>query len=263
MKINGIAKQWRFPESSERQLSRLLDGFAGDIVARMQGNLKPMKWDADEDQIAAVERDLLDYAESLLSTIFITLPSLAFAIYKFNSKQWLKIAKSAGGKDNHAVLLLILIGANTSEEWYMSQYNLWESQTKDSMRKLAANIITDFTGKLRAAAANGFDEERVFEETNQRYKVYSSWARNRASGIVTTWNSRMMRQRLKDAAVTHYFWRGVMDLREREKHVKWEGKRIALNSNHIFPGEEYGCRCWVVPDFSTRKEVNNESETEV
>ena len=250
MKINGIAKQWRFPESSERQLSRSMEQFTGAIVARMQERLKPLKWDADESQIEQAESDLLDYAESLLQVLFASLPALAFTIYKFNSKQWLKIARSAGGKNNNAVILLAVIGANMGESWYAPQYDLWEAQTKTSMRKFAANIITDFTGKLRDAAANGFDEERIYEETNQRYKVYSSWARNRASGIVTTWNSRMMRQRLKDAQVTHYFWRGMMDLREREKHVKWEGKRIAVNSNHVFPGEEYNCRCWAVPDFS-------------
>ncbi|QXV76486.1 minor capsid protein [Escherichia phage BrunoManser] len=250
MKINGIAKTWRFPESSERQLSRSMEQFTGAIVARMQESLKPMKWDADESQIEQVERSLLDYAEDLLQSMFAALPALAFTIYKFNAKQWIKIAKSAGGSKNQAVMLLVLIGANIGESWYAPQYDLWEAQTKTSLRKFAANMITDFTGKLRDAAANGYEAERVYEETNQRYKVYSSWARNRASGIVTTWNSRMMRQRLKDAQVTHYFWRGMMDLREREKHVKWEGKRIPVNSNHIFPGEEYGCRCWVVPDFN-------------
>lgn len=263
MKVNGIAKQWRFPESSERQLSRSMEEFTGAIVARMQDSIKPMKWDADEEQIAQVEEGLLDYAEELLQVMFASLPALAFTIYKFNSKQWIKIARSAGGRKNPAIMLLALIGSNASEAWYLPQYALWESQTKESMRKFAANIITDFTGRLRTAAANGYDAERVFEETNQRYPVFGSWARNRASGIVTTWNSRMMRQRLKDSGVTHYFWRGVMDLREREKHVRWEGKRIPINSNHIFPGEEYGCRCWVVPDFSKQGDLNSESKTEI
>ena len=250
MKINGIAKKWRFPESSERQLSRSMEQFTGAIVARMQESFKPMKWDADEEQIDQTERDLLAYAEELIAALFVSLPALAYTIYKFNSKQFLKVARSAGGGKNESVMLLALIGANGSEPWYSPQYKLWESQAKTSIRKFAANAITDFTDRLRNAAANGYDRERAYEETNQRYKVYSSWARNRASGIVTTWNSRMMRQRLKDAQVTHYFWRGMMDLREREKHVRWEGKRIPIDSNHIFPGEEYNCRCWAVPDFS-------------
>lgn len=250
MKINGIAKKWRFPESSERQLSRSMEKFTGAIVVRMQESLKPIKWDADEDQIDQVERDLLDYAEELIAALFASLPALAYTIYKFNSKQFLKVARSAGGEKNESVMLLALIGSTGSEPWYQYQYKLWEAQTKTSIRKFAANVVTDFSGNLRNSAANGYDRERVYEETNQRYKVYSSWARNRASGIVTTWNSRMMRQRLKDAQVTHYFWRGMMDLREREKHVKWEGKRIPVDSNHIFPGEEYNCRCWAVPDFS-------------
>jgi len=60
-----------------------------------------------------------------------------------------------------------------------------------------------------------------------------------------------MRQRLNDAGVTHYIWRGKLDERERLKHLRWEGKIIGLDTDHVFPGEEYGCRCWAEPYFST------------
>ena len=61
----------------------------------------------------------------------------------------------------------------------------------------------------------------------------------------------LMRQRLYDSKVTHYFWHGMLDDRERLQHVQWEGKRIALDSEHDFPGEPFGCRCWAIPDWNS------------
>lgn len=250
MKINGVATQWRYPESSERELSRSLQDMSAKLSARMRDELRPMKFDATEEEINETEKGLLDYAESLLLPIIGSLSVTALTIYKFNSKQWMRIAKSAGGSKNEAVMLLALIGPSAAESWYSPQYSLWRAQATTSMRKLAANIVTDFTDKLRTASGQGKDKDFVVDLARERFEVYRSWSKNRASGIVGTWNSRLMRQRLKDAEVTHYFWRGVMDLREREKHVRLEGKRIALDSYHVFPGEEYNCRCWAVPEFS-------------
>lgn len=250
MKINGIAAEWRFPEASGRELSRRINEAVRDLVVDMRAELKPMKFDATEEEINQSEQSLLSKAEELLAGIMSYLPAIAFTIYKFNAKQWLKIAKSAGGKKNAAVMLLTIVGATGAESWYNPQLKLWQAQTANSLHKLLANIITDFTDKIRFASAYGHSKAKVNEIANQRFEVYQSWGKNRAAGAVATWNSRLMRQRLKDAMVSHYFWRGVMDLREREKHVKWEGKRISLNSEHVFPGEEYNCRCWAVPDFS-------------
>ena len=250
MKINGVATVWRYPESSERELSRSLQDLAAKLTARMRDELKPMKFDASEDEIQQTEQGLFDYVEELLAPIIGYLPTIAFTIYKFTSKQWLKVARSAGGKKNPAVMLLALIGATGSESWYGDQYALWQAQVVTALRKYSANMITDFTGKLREASGQGKSKDFVVDLAKARFEVYRSWGKNRASGIIGTWNSRMMKQRIKDAEVTHYFWRGVMDLREREKHVKWEGKRIAVDSDHVFPGEEYNCRCWAVPDFT-------------
>lgn len=251
MKINGVATQWRYPEMSERGMSRSLQDVAARLTERMRDELKPMKFDATDEEIDQVERSLLDYVESLIAPIIGSLSSVALTIYKFNSKQWLRIARNAGGKKNQAVMLLALIGPIAAESWYSGQYNLWRSQVTTSIRKFAANMVTDFTDKLRTASGQGKSKDFVVELAKERFGIYRNWAKNRASGIVGTWNSRLMRQRIKDAGVSHYFWRGVMDLREREKHVRWEGKRIAVDSDHVFPGEEYNCRCWAVPDFST------------
>ncbi|ATN94117.1 head morphogenesis [Shigella phage vB_SflS-ISF001] len=251
MKINGVATQWRYPEMSERAMSRSLQDVADKLTETMRDELKPMKIDATDEEIDKAEMSLLDYVGSLIAPIIGSLSSDALTIYKFNSKQWLRIARNAGGKKNQAVMLLALIGPTAAENWYSGQYNLWRSQVTTSIRKFAANMVTDFTAKLRAAFGQGKSNDFVVDLAKERFGINRNWAKNRASGIVGTWNSRRMRPRIKDAEVYYYFWGGVMDLREREKHVRWEGKRIAVDSDLVFPGEEDNCPCWAVPVFYT------------
>lgn len=241
--------KWRFPESSERQLGRSIREAVRDLVVFMRSKTKSMKFDATDQEISTAEDEILAYAKELALSLIGLLPALAATIYKFNSKQWLNVAKKTGGSKNQAVMLLIIVGANQSENWYRTLYGEWESMSANSFEKLFTNIINDWSSNIRQANFTGKKAAQINEIAEKRFAVYSSWAGNRAAGIVGAWNSRLMKQRLLDAGVSSYIWRGVMDERERLKHVQWEGKEISLNEIHVFPGEEYGCRCWAVPKW--------------
>lgn len=249
MKVQGIAKQWRYPEASERELSRSLATFAGELIVFARDQLDKMKFDASADDIDQAESDLEDYAAYLIAGLMALLPSLALKIYRFNSQQFIDVAKSAGGKKNPVVVLLVALGYNANEPWYREKEDNWLSLTEASYRKLANDIIADWSNTVRMENAKGKSREYIDDVIEQRYKVYTGWTVNRSRGIVATWNSLLMRARLEDSGVTHYFWHGKLDERERLKHLSWENKRIAINSDHVFPGEEYGCRCWATPDF--------------
>lgn len=260
MKVKGIVKQWRFPEATERRLSRSLKEAVRDLVVFMRGKTRSMKFDATDQEISTAEEEITEFAKNLALSLIGLLPYIAAEVYKFNSKQWVKVAKSAGGADNQAVILLILYGANQDEEWYRTLYGEWYNMSAGAYDKLFTNIINDWSSNIRQANFTGKKTAQVKEIAEKRFAVYSSWAGNRATGIVGSWNSRLMRQRLYDAGVDSYIWRGVMDERERLKHVQWEGKEISLNEIHVFPGEEYGCRCWAIPKF---KRANNEESTTI
>lgn len=251
MKVKRIVKAWRYPEASERQLGRSLSEFASDLVVFARDKLDGMRFDASDAEINNAEKEIEDYAAELLASLAMALPALALQIYKFNSKQWYLVAVSAGGAKNEAVALLDLLGASANEPWYQEKQQQWLSLTEASYRKLANDIIADWSQNVRRANIQAKGRDYVDELIEQRYKVYTGWSYNRSRGIVATWNSILMRQRLEDAGVTHYLWRGKLDERERLKHLRWEGKRIGVDSDHIFPGEEYGCRCWAEPDFTT------------
>lgn len=254
MRVRGVIKQWRYPESSERQLSRSIQEAIAALVVEMRRRTNAMKFDATDEEIDDAEQSLIDFTIELIRDLVDYLPAIALGVYKFNSKQWLDVARSAGGAQNPAVMVLLAVGANAREEWYQTLYGQWEGLTATSLRKMFDNIVSDWSTNVRNANFTGKRQEQVNELAEKRFAVYSSWGNNRASNFIGAWNSRLMRQRLIDANVTHYFWHGMLDDRERLQHVRWEGKRIALDEIHDFPGEPFGCRCWASPDFSKRGE---------
>lgn len=254
MKVNGIVNQWSYPEASERQLSRSLSTFAGEMAKKARSLTGGMRFDASDEEINDAESELEEYAAVLIAAIVATLPAMALTIYKFNSKQFLNVAKKADGGKNQSVILLGALGANANESWYREKSSQWRGSAEASILKLARDIISDWSQNLRVENVRNKTSQQIDEVLKQRYKVYTGWTVNRSRGIVSTWNSVLMRQRLDDAGVTHYFWHGKLDERERLQHVKWEGKRIEISDDHPFPGEPYGCRCWAVPDFSTSKQ---------
>ena len=241
---------WRFPEASERGLARDIKRAVAILVDEMRRKTHTMKFDATDQEINDAQAEIEERANELIRWLIGLLPALAVTIYKFNSKQWVNVAKNSGGKNNPAVILLIATGAVQAEPWYDEALRQWEGMSAEAFKKLFTNIVDDWSGKIRQANFTNKKSAQVNELAEKRFAVYSSWASNRATGIVGSWNSRLMRQRLIDAKVTHYFWHGMLDERERLEHLRWEGKRISLNAIHDFPGEPYGCRCWAIPDFN-------------
>lgn len=256
MKVRRLVKQWRYPEASERLMGRSLQEFAVNLIVYARDQLDTMRFDATDTEISNAEDNLEDYAEDLLAGLIMALPAFALQIYRFNKNQFIDVAKSAGGGKNVYVMYIESMGDGIWENWYSEKERQWVSLTEASYRKLARDIIADWSTNVRLANIKAKGREYVDKVIEQRYKVYTGWTVNRSRGIVATWNSLLMRQRLEDAGVTHYLWRGKLDERERLKHLGWEGKRIGVDSDHVFPGEEYGCRCWAEPDFTGAENDN-------
>lgn len=251
MKIRKVIPNWRYPEASERALARKLDDAVSKVIATMSKDLSAIKFDDADESIEAVTERIEQSAISSFLSVISRLFSIGLAVYKFNSKQWLSIAIAGGGGGNHSVMKLNESGPKKKESWFKPKIKQWQSMATDSIKKLASDIVSDWVIKIRSESLKGSSPEKIKAEVAKRYAIYGSWSRNRASGIIGSFNSMLMMQRLLDAKVTHYIWRGVMDKRERLSHVKLEGKRRIVNGDGIFPGEEYGCRCWAVPDWKT------------
>lgn len=249
-----LIPNWRFPDASERLLSRSLQDAVTDSVVLMRDRLDSLKFDAEEAEIAEAEEGLEEEIIAIFLGVALGLFALGRTIYRFNSTQWLAIAIASGGKDNPAVLTLDKFGANGQEPWFNSKIELWEGTAKNSVIKLAKDIVSDWSANVRTAAMKEATRKEVDAKIEERYSIYGSWSKNRASGIIGTFNSMLMKQRLYDAGVAFYIWRGMMDERERQSHILLDGVKRAVNGQGIFPGEEYNCRCWAVPYWSKPNE---------
>nr|CAK6604134.1 unknown function [Klebsiella phage vB_Kpn_K69PH164C2] len=151
MKVNGRIQNWRYPEASERDLSRSMQDAVTELVVEMRDRLDRLKFDATAEEISQAEDDISESAITFFSVVIAALSSIGLTIYRFNSKQWLAIAIAAGGRNNESVMRLKEFGAGGYEDWYQESLNKWQDSAEASIRKLASDIVADWTTKVRTA----------------------------------------------------------------------------------------------------------------
>lgn len=254
MKIKRASKAWRYPEASERQLSRSISEMVSQIAERAKSSVSRMKFDATDAEVSSEESDLAEYATGLIAALMLLLRPISVTVYRFNTLQWVSVAKSNGGGSNPAVMLLDNYGPIQAEPWFREKQAQWESAGQQALTKLVENILADWSSNVRMMVLNDKPGGEVKAKIAERARVWEAWGSNRARGIVGSWNSLLMRQRLKDAGVDSYVWRGQLDERERLQHLQWEGKIIKFSQIHDFPGEPYSCRCWASPNFTNQEQ---------
>lgn len=215
-----------FPDMTERDVKNALDELAVDITEN------------GEDVEAAIA--------AFMTLVF----GFAASAYKYHTRQFVRMAKQTGGKNNRSVILLIGgIYGNMNEQWFNSKYATWRELIAASVRKFAYNVLDDWEVQQRLNELQ--EKAETKRQIQKRLQKYKAWARNRAAGFVGSWYSVLMYQRVVDSGVTHYIWRTQEDNRVRPGHAVLNMKRISLAIKHIFPGQEYNCRCWAQPDWKT------------
>lgn len=242
--MKPVATRWKYPQIIESQVNRNLSIAVTELISAIKSSAKRLKVDTAE-ELEGEDGYLDEVIAALVASFISTIPSIGAAIYRYNSTQFLLLAIKTGGKSNASVLDLEVNGINGDEPWYNDDLNQWIYTTNKSAIKLLNNIKDDF---LQTAATI---QSGDYVKLSERYKTYRKRTANIASGIVSSFNSTLMRRRLEDAGVSRYIWHGMLDDRERQSHIVREGVRFKLGGKDIFPGQEYGCRCWSVPDWES------------
>lgn len=243
--MKPVMTRWKYPQTIESQVNRNLSIAVTELISAMRESATRLKIDAAE-ELEEEDGYLDGIIAALVASFISTIPAIGAAIYRYNSSQFLVLAIKTGGRSNPSVLDLEVNGINGDEPWYNDNLNQWIYTTNKSAIKLLNNIKDDFL-QTAATIQNG-----DYVNLSDRYKVYRKRTANIASGIVSSLNSTLMRRRLEDAGVSRYVWHGMLDERERLTHIKKEGVSFALDGDDFFPGQEYGCRCWAVPDWQSQ-----------
>lgn len=243
--MKPVMTRWKYPQTIESQVNRNLSIAVTELISAMKESATRLKIDTAE-ELEEEDGYLDGIIAALVASFISTIPAIGAAIYRYNSSQFLILAIKTGGRSNPSVLDLEVNGINGDEPWYNDDLNQWIYTTDKSTRKLLNNIKDDFL-QTAATIQNG-----DYVNISDRYKVYRKRTANIASGIVSSLNSTLMRRRLEDAGVSRYIWHGMLDERERLTHIKKEGVSFELDGDDFFPGQEYGCRCWAVPDWESQ-----------
>lgn len=243
--MKPVMTRWKYPQTIESQVNRNLSIAVTELISAMRESATRLKIDTAE-ELEEEDGYLDGIIAALVASFISTIPAIGAAIYRYNSSQFLVLAIKTGGRSNPSVLDLEVNGINGDEPWYNDDLNQWVYTTNKSVIKLLNNIKDDF---LQAASTI---QSGDYVKLSDRYKTYRKRTANIASGIVSSLNSTLMRRRLEDAGVSRYIWHGMLDERERLTHIKKEGVSFALDGDDFFPGQEYGCRCWAVPDWQSQ-----------
>ncbi|UYE93650.1 hypothetical protein EEPDABAO_00059 [Klebsiella phage mfs] len=73
MKVNGRIPNWRYPEASERDLSRLMQDATTDLVVEMRDRLDRLKFDATAEEINEAEDDINEAAIAFFAAVIAAL----------------------------------------------------------------------------------------------------------------------------------------------------------------------------------------------
>jgi len=252
---------WKYPISIEKQyeatLVRYVDIIAKNINELIIPSLPALKleFDFNKPTFDSIRND--DYTanlnmmlENLRMRLNAELPSseilaidIGQKVNKWNNKEWQNILKQVLGiqgfvRDQRtAEILKAFINQNV---------DLINSLKNESLRKLKVTI--------NAGVTSGKRVETITREIRKNVKVSKKRARLIARDQIGKLNGQLTENSQTSYGITHYFWRDSDDSRVRQTHARNNDKRFSWKKPPIdtgHPGQDYQCRCWADPDFST------------
>lgn len=245
--------RWLHPDSIQRDYARRLDGvidnvrqaYMATIAPRLEGLITAAARSRGDTWSDDLEGLKLSFKKKVQENAPAAAPiagSVAVRVSEFNLAQWRKITKASLGVDIFA-----------SEPWLRDSIKSWADENAERITSLESTQIQDVSTWVQTGIRNGWRHEEIAEKIEERFGVGHSKAAFIARDQVSKLNGQLTGQRQQQLGVEAYFWRGVMDDRERDSHREHEGIRYLWSDPPAEtgnPGEDYNCRCWAEPDFS-------------
>lgn len=108
---------------------------------------------------------------------------------------------------------------------------------------------------IRQAVQNQTPETELIKQIKKAGKITLNRAELIAQDQVGKLNSQLTHMRQENVGIKQYRWRGTLDKRERDSHLRREGKLFSWNDlpSDGHPGQPIRCRCWaqmVLPELA-------------
>lgn len=226
-------KKWLFPAAHAREYEKRLQ----DLAKRLTGRVETLiKQHADSDEwYADWNRALMALPAQMAfefeqAALFVQIAAQAVA--RFNGKQFHTVVKSAYGGD-----------FVKSEPWLRDALDGWINANTALIKSIPADYINRLQNLIAQAAVNGTSQAELIKQIRQTYKLPHDRARLIANDQIGKLNGQLTRRRQQSLGIEKYRWRGTLDERERDSHLRREGRIFSWSEppSGGHPGSEIRC----------------------
>jgi len=125
----------------------------------------------------------------------------------------------------------------------------WEAENIGLIKSIPEKYLDTLHGRVVAAVRAGTSLRDMTRQIRESYDLPRNRAELIARDQIGKLNGDLTEYRQRNIGVTSYFWRGVLDERERDEHVAREGQEFQWDDPPAdgHPGKPIRCRCWAEP----------------
>lgn len=261
---------WLFPDGIARDYSRALVAATKRNNEYLRRVIFGNRNDEDDDfasvmpewkaQLAAIAAALFE-SKAIFAPVIERLDGIFRLTVDFNDRQWRAVFKygtrnelpPVAGQSIPQPKAFGSMGINIyrNEPWLAEMMDVWVSENTSLITRIPADQVANMEDIIRRAVINGSSSKTLKEDILAQFDMAEKRARLIAEDQIGKANAALTRQRLKDAGIERYVWRGVMDSRERPAHKAREGKDYPVGYEHDDGqiGTAIRCRCWPDPVF--------------
>jgi SPP1 gp7 family putative phage head morphogenesis protein len=159
------------------------------------------------------------------------------------------------GADIQAVRAAMSVNVLTPESGLAEELAVWEVDNVALIQSIPSEYLPQLQNRIITAVRRGENYTQLAKEIRESYKMPEWRAKLIARDQIGKLNGQLTRIRQEELGISEYFWRGMLDSRERPAHVEREGLEFSYDKppDDGNPGEPIQCRCWAEPkiDFGT------------
>lgn len=241
--------KWTHPYAAERDYTKALVALAEDIERGVKQFVYPVLGDLHQDAVEDepvssgwVERLRLAFVTTSRNfDLSAPIARMHFSLRqanRYNKRQFHRILQAAYGVD-----------VFKEEPWLAETLSQWEAQNIKLIKSIPTQALDRMHGRITAAVRKGTTAKHLRGILQDEFGITRRRAKLIADDQIGKLNGQLTRQRQTGIGVESYHWHGVLDRRERDKHVAREGVRFKWDNppSDGNPGEPVRCRCWSSP----------------
>lgn len=224
---------WLFPDAVAREYEADLRRFARAITQTVAEVLRLHQDDWRSDMMRIL-MDLPQQLQKQTEHTTLQVAAHAQAVNRFNDKQFHHVVSSAYGQDFYK-----------PEPFLQDALQAWTLENARLIQSIPEQYIGQVQQMVANAAVNGWDEATLKAKIADSFRLPEARAALIANDQIGKLNGQLTRLRQQNIGIKQYRWRGKLDSRERNSHLKREGKIFDWDNppSGGHPGSEINCRC--------------------